>query len=85
MHKLQIGGGARYISERLATNTPLAEKTIDGYWAFDAMGSYQVNDRFLLKVNLTNITDKDYFSQIHPWHVVPGPSFTAVFAANMLF
>lgn len=81
---LQFGGGARYLSKRLVTSgaTP---KSIDGYWALDAMGSYQLNDSLLLKLNVSNLTDKYYFSQIHPWHIVPGPGITATFAANFLF
>ena len=81
---MQAGGGVRYISSRLATNgTP--SKAVSGYWALDAMGSYQVTDTVLLKLNISNLTDKNYFSQIHPWHIIPAPGFTAVFAANMLF
>jgi catecholate siderophore receptor len=82
--RLQIGGGGRYISERFAVTAP-GEKSIPGYWAFDAMGSYQLTDKTLLKLNLTNLTDKLYFSQLHPWHVPPAPGFTGVFAVNMLF
>ncbi len=82
--RLQFGGGARYISERLATNSaPI--KQIPGYWGFDAMGSYQWSEQILLKLNMTNLTDKEYFSQLHPWHVVPAPGFTTMFAINLFY
>lgn len=80
--RLLVGGGARYISERIAKNTPLMEK-VPGYWEFDAMGSFQYSENIKLKVNLTNLTNKEYFDQIHPWHVVPAPGFTAMFAINL--
>lgn len=83
--QLQLGAGARYVSDRLATNAPPVLKQIPGYWNFDAMGSYQLTEDLLLKLNLTNVTDREYFSQIHPWHVVPAPGFTAVFAVNLVY
>ena len=81
-NKLQFGGGARYVDERLATIS-LPTKSVPDYWSFDAMAKYRVNENLTLKVNLTNITDEYYFDQIHPWHVVPGPGFTSVFAINL--
>ena len=82
--RLQLGAGGRYLSERFAVTAP-GEKRIPGYWAFDAMGSYQWSEQTLLKLNLTNLTNKEYFSQIHPWHLVPAPGFTAMFAINMQY
>jgi catecholate siderophore receptor len=79
---LQVGAGGRYVDERLATiAAPL--KTVGDYWALDAMASYQVSDNLRIKLNLTNITDEYYFDQLHPFHVVPGPGFGAVFAINL--
>ena len=82
--RLQLGAGGRYLSERFAVTAP-GEKRIPGYWAFDAMGSYQWSEQTLLKLNLTNLTNKEYFSQLHPWHLVPAPGFTAMFAINMQY
>jgi catecholate siderophore receptor len=79
---LQVGAGGRYVDERLATITaPL--KAVGDYWALDAMASYQINDNLRIKLNLTNFTDEYYFDQLHPFHVVPGPGFGAVFAINL--
>jgi len=49
------------------------------------MGRYRISDKLTLKLNLTNLTDAYYFDQLHPFHVVPGPGFTAMLAANMVF
>ena len=82
--RLQIGAGSRYISERLAKNTPPVKEVPD-YWTFDAMGSYQLSNRTEIKLNLTNLTDEYYFDQLHPWHVIPGPGFTAVLAVKVTY
>ncbi|HEY0963507.1 MAG TPA: TonB-dependent siderophore receptor [Pseudomonadales bacterium] len=79
---LQLGAGGRYVGERLAVITaPL--KRVDSYWALDAMAGYEINARLRLKLNLTNLTNEFYFDQLHPFHVVPGPGFGAVFAVNL--
>jgi catecholate siderophore receptor len=82
--RLAVGAGARYLSEQLAQNVPPI-KAVDDYWAFDAMGKYQLSDRVMLKLNLTNLTDEYYLDQLHPFHVVPGPGFTAVLAVNVTY
>lgn len=75
---LDFGIGTRYMDMRVVNNN----KAADGYWAFDAMAKYVYSDNVTFKVNLTNLTDKYYFDQLHPWHVVPGPGLGAVFAMN---
>lgn len=78
----EVGMGGRYIGERLARNTsPVL--AAPGYWAFDAMGKYMLSPHITLKLNLTNLADKYYFDQLHPFHVVPGPGLGAVFAINL--
>ncbi len=83
---LQLGAGARYIDERLARNTaPLPLLRAPEYWAFDAMAKYDVNDNLSIKANLTNLTDKLYYDQLHPFHVVPGAGLGAVLAVNFTY
>jgi catecholate siderophore receptor len=82
--RFEVGAGARYVSEQLAQNVPPI-KSVESYWALDAMGKYQLSERFTLKLNLTNVTDEYYFDQLHGFHVVPGAGLTAVFAVNAEF
>ncbi len=82
--RFEVGLGARYLSEQLGQNVPPI-KRVDEYWAFDAMGKYHVSDSLTLKLNLTNLGDEYYFDQLHPFHVVPGPGLTAVFAVNVVY
>jgi len=77
--RLSMGGGARYVDSRLVSGSKFA----DDYWALDAMAKFEYSDTLTLKLNLTNITNEYYFDQLHPWHVVPGPGFAAVFAVNL--
>jgi catecholate siderophore receptor len=82
--RFEVGAGARYVSDQLAQNVPPV-KSVESYWALDAMGKYHASDTVTLKLNLTNLTDEYYLDQLHPFHVVPGPGFTAVLAVNALF
>lgn len=77
--QLGFGAGYRYIDSRYAA----AGKEVDSYGVFDAMARYQWDHNLSFKLNLTNVGDEYYIDQIHPWHVVPGPGFGAVFAVNL--
>jgi len=78
---LDFGIGARYVGEQFAQNNGQG-KVIPDYWILDAMVRYNLTDRTTVKLNLTNIGDEYYFGQLHPWHVIPGPGFTAMLALN---
>jgi catecholate siderophore receptor len=82
--RFEVGAGARYVDDQLAQNVPPI-KLVEDYWAFDAMGKYHVSDTLTLKLNLTNFTDEYYLDQLHPFHVVPGPGLTAIFAVNVVY
>lgn len=77
--RIDAGIGTRYVDRRVVGGT----KWVDDYWALDAMLRYEYSDHVTYKLNLTNLTDEVYFDQLHPWHVVPGPAFGAVFAVNL--
>ena len=82
--RLDVGIGARYVSEQLAQNTG-GGKSVPSYQLFDVMGRYRLSSTVALKLNLANLTDEYYLDQLHPWHVVPGPGFTATFAVNVVY
>lgn len=70
-----IGGGARYVSSQfIAEDNAFA---IDSVVTFDATAFYELGD-FRLRVNLKNITDREYFMRgFGSSSVVPAPPFTA--------
>jgi catecholate siderophore receptor len=78
---LDVGFGVRYVAEQLAQTG--GSKTVPSYRLFDAMIRRRLNDSLTIKLNLTNLTNELYFEQLHPWHVVPGPGFTAMLALDM--
>ena len=85
---MQIGGGAQYVSSRFASTTPTSVggvnfwKEVPGYWTLSAMAKYPLTEQLNLQVNLYNLTDKFYYDQIHPSHVVPGPGRSALFTIS---
>ena len=77
----EIGGGGQYESSRLAQNTPPLRK-VPGYWTFDLMGKYEFSEKYSLQLNVTNLLNRVYYEQIHPFHVVPGAGRTALLTLN---
>jgi catecholate siderophore receptor len=73
-----LGIGALSVSSRLGQNTAASYLIAPGYTTFDAMAKYRVTDNIQLQLNISNLTDKYYFDQLHPFHVVPGPGRTAL-------
>jgi catecholate siderophore receptor len=65
--------------------TPLAFKSINGYWVFNAMLRRPINDRLDFQANLVNLTNKFYIDQPHPNHLIPGEGFNAQFGINAHF
>jgi catecholate siderophore receptor len=69
--KLTIGGGARYTSEQKRVVDPAAviatqnTPEIPAYWVVDAMASYDFSRDVALRVNIYNVTDKDYISTLN--------------------
>jgi catecholate siderophore receptor len=79
---LEVGGGVNYVSARTASSTPVAGTSViltaPGYVVAQLMAKYPVNDTLAVQLNLTNITDRYFYDQLHPGHVVLGPSRAAM-------
>ncbi|RZU41174.1 TonB-dependent siderophore receptor [Edaphobacter modestus] len=67
------------------SQTPMAFKSINGYWIFNMMLRRPINDRLDFQANLINLTNKFYIDQPHPNHLIPGEGFNAQFGFNMHF
>ena len=80
----ELGVGANYESSRTASSTlPIDPVTglirqVPGYWVFNAMVGHPINDHIAIQVNAYNLTNRYYYDQIHPGHIVPGPGRTAL-------
>jgi catecholate siderophore receptor len=91
-----VGYGLNYTSWVWATAndaTPTAiynRVTIPGFVVHNLMASYSLNEHFNLQLNVSNLLDKEYFTQLRTvsttsgW-VNPGAGRTATLAANVTF
>ncbi|HVU37529.1 MAG TPA: TonB-dependent siderophore receptor [Opitutales bacterium] len=88
---LEVGLGADVVSSRTASSTaPLDPTTgllkeVGGYWTLNAMVKYQVSKRVDIQVNVYNLTNRYYYDQIHPGHIIPGAGVSALLTANFHF
>lgn len=83
---LTVGLGAQYVDDIVRSRTAaLGEIVVPDYVLLDAMASYQVNDMISLRLNATNLADKDYVDRIGGGHYVPGAGRTISLTASFGF
>ncbi|QIK78406.1 TonB-dependent siderophore receptor [Sphingomonas piscis] len=75
---VEVGGGARFVSERFTNSNGGTRRRVDGYWVADATLGYKVTRNATLRANVFNIFDKRYADQIGGGHFVPGPGRSAI-------
>ena len=81
--KFTLGAGPRFVGERFGNNTNT--RRVDSYWTFDTMGSYAMNSRLDVRVNLSNLNDAYYFDRLGGGHLIPGPSRSVLVSTNFRF
>jgi len=85
-NKWQVGAGTNMVSERKARATPDANTgvvaEVPGYTTYDAMTKYNITDSVSIQLNVYNITNKEYFDQLHPGHLIPGAGRTALLSTS---
>jgi catecholate siderophore receptor len=84
-----VGGGVRF-NDQLRRGTDGAVGTpshIDSYWVADAMASYAINKHVDLRLNVYNLTDKDYVAAINKsgYRYTPGQPRSGSLTANVKF
>ena len=67
LENAQIGGGASYMSERFGNTANT--KSVDDYWRFDAMASYDFTDNIAFQLNVNNVFDERYFERVYATHM----------------
>lgn len=72
--KLEVGGGAQYMSDRLLA----AGRTtrVPSYWAFNAMAAFPIVPNVNMKLNAYNLTDRLYYDNGRNWVPAAGRSIT---------
>jgi catecholate siderophore receptor len=87
--KVQVGGGANYLSSRNASLTPDSDtgkqKKAPSYITYSAMAKYEVNKNLNLQLNIYNLTNEHYFDQLQSNRLIPGAGRTALLTANFSF
>jgi catecholate siderophore receptor len=97
--RLQVGAGGNFVDKRTASSTvPYVAvptgvgsqtvnllKEVPGYWVFNTMANYPLTERTSLQLNLNNLSNRYYYDQVHPGHIVPGAGFTALAGLNFRF
>ena len=81
--QLRVGGGLNFRSAQTPNRNPGWE--VPGYVTADLMAEYGLNDRFAIKANLSNITNKLYADAVYSGHYVPGAGRTLLVTASMKF
>jgi catecholate siderophore receptor len=79
----EIGGGAQFVDDRFNNNTET--RFAPGYWLFDAMASYEVNQRFTLRLNINNLADERYIDRVGGGHFIPGATRSATLTTQIRF
>jgi len=68
---LSVGGGARWQDKTWGdvwhSTLGTGKHTVDSYWLFDAMASYQIDKNLSVNLNVNNLFDKKYYT-IFSWY-----------------
>ncbi len=87
----RIGAGGSFVGARTASSTVPVEpisglvKQAPGYWVFNAMIDRQITEHATLHANVYNLADRYYYDQLHPSHIVLGPSRNALIGIRFRF
>jgi catecholate siderophore receptor len=81
--QLRVGGGLNFRSSQTPIRNP--GWSAPGYVTGDLMAEYTINERYSLKANLNNVTNKLYADALYPGHYVPGAGRLFQLTASMKF
>lgn len=84
----EVGAGAQYVGDRFnstATSATSGPRRAPGYFLADAMAAYRINNNITLRVNLYNLTDKEYIDRVGGGHFVPGAKRSGTVTTEVKF
>ena len=81
---LTVGGSVYYVGSRFTTAADFGR--VPGYWRFDLLGNYKIDETFSLQANIYNIADTKNFETITGFGAaIPGPGRSAILTARIAF
>ena len=81
---LTIGASAYFVGARFTSAADVGR--VPGYWRFDLIGTYKVDEHFSLQANIYNIANTKNFETISGYgSATPGPGRSAVLTAKITF
>ena len=86
-----MGAGGNFVSSRTASSTAPFDPTtglvkqVPGYWVFGFMAKRSLAEHVDLQVNVQNLTNRYYYDQLHPAHIVLGPGRSALIGLKFKF
>jgi catecholate siderophore receptor len=81
---LTVGASAYYVGARYTTAADVGR--VPGYWRFNLLGSYKIDDNVSFQANIYNIADTKNFETISGYgSATPGPGRSAVLTAKITF
>lgn len=82
--RLTLGGGVQYM-DKVDRSTTTTNQYAPSYTVWNAMASYEVNQRFSLRLNVNNLFDEDYVDRIGGGHYVPGAARSVILTGTFSF
>lgn len=84
--RVTVGLGVQYTDDMVrGRNATLGELVVDSSVLFDAMASYDMNDKLSLRLNVLNLADEDYVDRFGGGHYVPGAGRSVQLTAFLSF
>lgn len=81
--QLRVGAGINHRTEQSAATNP--GFMAPAFTTLDLMGEYKLNDRYVLKGNITNVANTVYADALYTGHYVPGAGRTVALTLTAKF
>ena len=83
LERFEVGAGGQFVDSRFANTINTREA--DAYWLWDAMASWDLNEKLTARLNVYNIGDEEYLDSLGGGHAVPGQARSAVVSLGFRF
>jgi len=80
---LSVGAGVQYM-DNVFRNTQNV-RSAPGYWLLSATASREINQKLTLRLNLSNLADRNYIDRVGGGHFIPGAGRAVVVTAAVKF